>query len=338
MRRRRLRGLPRLGLWLLYLLLAALAFRAAASLRRALPGYSLRFAAPVTAAQARALREAAAEGEFEPVFWGLGQGGAVDAGLRAGTAEELLVWGEPVEAAAPGRLTGGGWPSAKDAMGCAVSEALAWRLWGSGDVVGMELKLDGRPYVVRGVFADETERVVRQQPQELGDTHFTAVELLPRREHASLEQAQRFARSAGLAPTAAVDGPALAAAAALVALLPAAVGAAWCAGRLWRQARKSLSSAHRQLLGFALLFALALALPALLRLLPPSLVPARWSDFSFWGQLWQSLAQGAQSWFSLVPSARDVAAKWGLLQTALASGGAAFTLQALWRAPAPEKL
>lgn len=48
MRRRRLRGLPRLGLWLLYLLLAALAFRAAASLRRALPGYSLRFAAPVT--------------------------------------------------------------------------------------------------------------------------------------------------------------------------------------------------------------------------------------------------------------------------------------------------
>ena len=131
MRRRRLRGLPRLGLWLLYLLLAALAFRAAASLRRALPGYSLRFAAPVTAAQARALREAAAEGEFEPVFWGLGQGGAVDAGLRAGTAEELLVWGEPVEAAAPGRLTGGGWPSAKDAMGCAVSEALAWRLWGS---------------------------------------------------------------------------------------------------------------------------------------------------------------------------------------------------------------
>lgn len=331
MSRFRRKKLTRLLLWLCYLLLTALAFRAAASLQRLLPGYSLRFAAPVTAAQARALREAAAEGDFEPVFWGLRQGAAADGGLRCVQAEELLVWGEPAGAAAPGQLIDGGWPSAKDPVGCAVSDSLAWKLWGSGQAVGMELELDGWRCVVRGVFADKTARVVHQQPQEQGETPFTAVELLPRGQNTSLEQAQRFAQGAGLVPSAAADGPVLAAAASLAALLPAAVGALWCAARLFGQVCRPLSPAQRQLLGFALLLALALALPALLRLLPPALVPARWSDFSFWGQLWRQLEEGVQRWFSLTPTARDVAAKWGLLQTALSSAGAAFLLLGLWK-------
>lgn len=66
-------------------------------------------------------------------------------------------------------------------------------------------------------------------------------------------------------------------------------------------------------------FLLALVLPALLRLLPPWITPARWSDFSYWGGLLPAVGKAIETGFSLNPCAKDVLAKWNTLGLLIAA-------------------
>ena len=65
----------------------------------------------------------------------------------------------------------------------------------------------------------------------------------------------------------------------------------------------------------------ACARPArpLLRLLPPWITPARWSDFSYWGGLLPAVGKSHKTGFSLNPCAKDVLAKWNTLGLLIAA-------------------
>ena len=104
---------------------------------------------------------------------------------------------------------------------------------------------------------------------------------------------------------------------------------------LWSRSWPPLA---RQSFWLLALVGTALALPALLGLVPGWLLPGRWSDFGFWTGLAQRLAAQAEEWFSLPPTLREVQAKGLLLaQAALAAGLALCTQRLLWAAKQPSQ-
>jgi hypothetical protein len=62
-------------------------------------------------------------------------------------------------------------------------------------------------------------------------------------------------------------------------------------------------------IAFTALLGLALALPALLEMLPPALIPTRFSDFAFWGRLASDIWGDFKEWLLLRPAHIDLRAK-----------------------------
>ena len=63
-------------------------------------------------------------------------------------------------------LTDGAYPARSDASGCAVSTGLAFSLWGSTNVIGMPVKVEGKQFYVRGIFEEEEPRLFLQAQVE----------------------------------------------------------------------------------------------------------------------------------------------------------------------------
>ncbi|MBT9778792.1 hypothetical protein GPL15_20130 [Clostridium sp. MCC353] len=74
-------------------------------------------------------------------------------------AECMTVYGEK-GLAAPLPLYAGNFGSAKDKVGCVVSQGLAMELFGSGQVVGMELLCMDKTYKIRGVMKEKKNLVL----------------------------------------------------------------------------------------------------------------------------------------------------------------------------------
>ena len=49
-------------------------------------------------------------------------------------------------------LIAGAYPARSDASGCAVSNGLAFSLWGSTNAIGLPVKAEGKQFYVRGIF------------------------------------------------------------------------------------------------------------------------------------------------------------------------------------------
>ena len=60
----------------------------------------------------------------------------------------------------------GSFPAQSDQSGCAVSSGLAFSLWGSTEVLGLPIKIEGNVFYVRGVFKEEEPRLFRQVQAE----------------------------------------------------------------------------------------------------------------------------------------------------------------------------
>ena len=63
--------------------------------------------------------------------------------------------------------------------------------------------------------------------------------------------------------------------------------------------------------------------------LPVWLVPPRWSNFSCWAQLGETLANQLRTLLAMPPALRDVGAKMALLQSVLCGMGALWTARLL---------
>ncbi len=285
-------------------------------------GVSLRYAEPLTLRQTERAQETARETRAVDAltFWTEQSGVEVSANGREERARLLAVCGDAARVTA-GRMLSGTPPAAPG--GCAISGALAWRLWGALDVTGLELTAGERRYSVTGVFEDEALCLIAQNAAD--EAPYDNVELCLPGPDAS-RGALSFARAGGLgAPAYTMDGGALAALAGLMCRMPLALGALVLLARFAR----GLSPRAKRRLAYAALLAFALCLPRLLAALPAAWIPTRWSDFSFWQELARSAADGVDAWLALPPQSVDVAAKKLLLcQGALCAAGCA----AVWGA------
>lgn len=301
------------AVWLAAALLLALSLVRLQGLTGYYGSVSARFDTPLTGAAARgALRHAAQSGDedgFWPTFWSQGTE-KLESDLFSAEASAIHYAGEGA-LVYPARFLGGGWPGAADEGGCALSEALAWQLWGSRDVVGKALRVGEKTYIVRGVFAGEAPLALLASAPDGHPPGWQAAQLAGGGERPTKDAAEAFLAAAGLGEASAllVGWWVLFLARALLAL-PLALGALWCFGGLL-QWTKGHPGARFLLVSVALL-ALALALPALLAALPARLVPGRWSDFSFWAALWRDFSEGFTALLSLGGTLRDLAGQGAL--------------------------
>ena len=120
----------------------------------AYPLVSVRSDVPVTGRQLEALRSALRQEDgasaLVPAFWSQAEGSAESRWETCGITA-ILYCGE-YDAVYPAVLLEGRFPAAQENGKCAVSTAAAWQLWGSEDVLGQELEIEGDIYRVCGLF------------------------------------------------------------------------------------------------------------------------------------------------------------------------------------------
>lgn len=178
--RARLRVLvPGLLLALAFAGLEWFAFCNAAALARLYPApIGLRYAQGKTGAEVRAVLEWMESDENDravaAVFWQQQNQVALAGPAGESLAAALLYWGE-TNLVWPGEYTVGSAPGPWQTAGCAVSETLAWQLWGSGDPVGLTLWVNGSERAVTGVFKEKQALILL--PTEPEQAAFTGAEL-----------------------------------------------------------------------------------------------------------------------------------------------------------------
>lgn len=303
----------RLALGAVILLLWGLAMAQAAQLESLYTGWSLRYNTPITGQSASAARRYAVdnpEDGFWPTFWreetrtlksDLGEAPARCL-LYSGAGE--LVW--------PAQFMAGSWPGATDEAGCVVSTALAWRLWGSSEVLDKTMEIDGKTCHVRGIFEDETELCMLGVGDAGSKNGWQAVELqsLPDTQAAD---AEAFAVGSGLStPGTTLPAGGIAGMGRFIALLPLVLIGLLLVARWLHSVVKNYPVFVKAIV-FLLSLLFAAYLPGLLNLLPAWVIPSEWSDFLHWLGLWDQLVSAFRALLSIAPSLRDVAAKQALI-------------------------
>ena len=268
---------------------------------------SLRYDAPVSGRDAYAARQYSIthnnDSMFWPTFWNecvasfASGSAAVDAGCIAFSGNASLVWlAEFISGAAPGAI---------DGSGCAVSESLAWRLWGGIDVVGMTVMVDESERIVRGVFRGEVELALISFGDEDTSQEWSAVELGGGPDSFTRDDAVNYSLASGLGNPAAILMGGQSLLAAIMVMLPFTILAIYGIFLAAGYAGKRFPTA-RKFYPFLLLIALAALVPAILGMIPEWLIPTRWSDFRFWGSMLRQAASSLRGFLGVVPRSRDV--------------------------------
>lgn len=287
--------LGRLGLLVCYTLLCLWGFSIAGQLSFLSPGISLRYSSyPLSGEDALLLLEKSAATSFQPALWRWDK-----QALRAGTESFDILWytGEGANVY-PASFIEGGYPSPADEKGIALSRPLAYALYGSQqNVLGQTVELGNKTYFVRGVFESEDSFALACCPPEKDGAFYTGVELAGT---GSRQEALTFLN--GLPqPDILLDLPLLLQIAWLAALLPPCAGLCILA---WRALRAR--GVPKRWIGYTLFAAACLGCGSFLSILPAWLVPSRWSDFSFWGDLAAQFGEDARQWLSLGAGLRDI--------------------------------
>lgn len=274
------------------------------------PAISLRYENPFTQAQIdTALEYSAENGTLELAFGGESTA-AVSFQNKAQSSTVIRFLGDG-GACFPAVFVRGGYAGDRDAFCCSVSTQLAWQLFGSDDIVGQNVQIDDKSYEIRGVFKNDENVCVTGADSKatLTNAEISGTTPTDRR-----TQALNFAKSAGFgAPKSMVYGESMAALANLAAWLPLFMAACFMLCAVFGKI-SALPQGVNGVAIFAAALCFALLLPFILAEIPAWLIPAKWSDFTFWTTLWQTLGDRIKEWFSLAPCIKDVAAKGEMLR------------------------
>jgi len=112
-----------------------------------------------------ALRQEDGASALVPAFWSQAEGSAESRWETCGITA-ILYCGE-YDAVYPAVLLEGRFPAAQENGKCAVSTAAAWQLWGSEDVLGQELEIEGDIYRVCGLFRSSASLALAKQTAAL---------------------------------------------------------------------------------------------------------------------------------------------------------------------------
>ena len=313
--------MKRIVKWLIplaLLVLLILSFSLSAQLNKLCPSISLRYDAPLIEDQVEWSRHYTAEyGAPYLTFWTESQTYVSIEDMGA-SAAQILYNGDP-ELPYPVTYRYGGTPG-MDQTACSISIGLAWQLWQSDRVVGMTMEIDGQEYTVSGVFEGDDNRLFRW-----GNSDFTAVEIpnTPKGED-SYRYALDLAAQSGLGlPSGVLWGSGMADIGKLLCWMPLVLAACFlifpCLVKL-----KKLPG----LVWAVIALILVLALPAIIEILPGWMVPTRWSDFGFYGRLWDTFWDRWHDLLMLAPTPVDARRKALLLGLLFSScGSCALTVE-----------
>lgn len=301
------------------------------------PLLSIRFADPLKERQAETITENFRSSEnledssVSLTFW---KETATHLTSDWGTSDATLLtyYGEGREVY-PAAVLEGRLPAAREANRCAVSDAVAWQLWGSRDVVGQSVKMDDHELIVCGVFKSSEHIVLRGG--SLNEA-YENIECAGTFLVDPVEAMKEMVRASGITQDTLYYFPVPWMIAATVYVLFPAVMMLFRLVYTFQYKHKrfpcsrnsngctflrNITPVIRPFLIPTVALCIALLLPTLLNLLPAWTPPSQWSDFSFWSSITSQLHESIQQFFSLQPFSKDVLARWCLLKGCIAATG-----------------
>lgn len=295
----------------LLLILAVFAsFHASEQAQLRFTSVSIRYNQPLPAALAAAAKQQMEKaGGVNLTFWAE-QTVPASSMTRSAEAKQILFDGEAM-LACPAQYVYGKVPVR--AGECAVSSAAAEALWGAQNVVGLEVTISEKTCTVVGVFIGSDKILLNP-----GTGDWTAAELHSIPSGADgWKYGRDYAMQFGLPqPDQVLWGSGFAYLASVMPWLPLLFCGLWAAAFflcwLWN---RSHTAFLLTLPGLA--FAFVLLLPRLLSGLPAWLIPTKWSDFSFWSNLSNSLVERFYDYLAISPKVIDVAEKTNMIYTML---------------------
>lgn len=294
------------------------------------PLLSIRFAEPLKEGQAETIIESFRSSEnledssVSLTFW---KETATNLTSDWGTSDATLLtyYGEG-RVVYPAAVLEGRLPAAREENRCAVSDSVAWQLWGSRDVLGQTVKIDDHVLIIYGVFRSSEHIVLcggnlNEQYENIECAGTFLVE--------PVETMKAIVRTSGITQDTLYYFPIpWIVATTLYVLLPAVIVILRLVYTFKYEHKRFSNSRNSNRYTFLrnitpiirlflipmLALCIALLLPALLNLLPVWTTPSQWSDFSFWSSITSQLYESIQQFFSLQPFSKDVLAKWYLLK------------------------
>lgn len=195
----------------------------------------------------------------------------------------------------PGHLIRGDYPGKNDTSGCAVSQKGAIELYGNDQVIGKELTLSGKTYIIRGIIDWDEKYLWVQNPDAKG---FRNVELVYRNEIPQVSETRQWvAQMGGGAILAVLAGSSCRAYVRLFITFPLWVLWIVFLGNLFRAVKRIrkryLKNAVYFIVITAGLFITAVGLKYSI-CFGTDYIPTRWSDFAFFQNKWESVKIAAK--------------------------------------------
>ena len=302
-----------IAIWCLFTIFVVMGFWEARTISQ-FHTTSLRFYEPISGHEAFRVRQHSINTDaFWPTFW-TETHAILDVSLRQSQVPAIFFSGDASLVWQLEFITGTA-PSSIDNNGIALSEQLAHNLWGSTDIVGMSLYVDGEWRTVRGVFRGILDLALISFHIEDTSQNFTAVELWAGYDRGGItrNEAEDFARASGLGqPNYILTGSAISLAR-FMSVLPLVIPIGYAFALIIKWLKKYYPMTVAPLF-FGIIILFAILLPTLLNQIPAWLIPTRWSDFSFWGDLVTQANSSLREFLSVNPVLRDVELRIRLLR------------------------
>jgi len=302
------RNLPVIILCLILFILMMFLYKNTIMIGRMLPDFSLRYDNEITGDTAKESRlysiDSDEEDSFWPTFWredtyiAESDTGNAPCTAISFSGDGALVWNAD--------FLRGVMPGVTDNVGCALSDELALSLYGSMDIVGMEVEINDDRWIIRGVFNESQPLALLSVGDETRSVSWQAVELGEGPEDANKNTAENFSISSGLGrPSVVFAGESFVILSNLTCFAAVIILAGFVIIRLLRL----LQDRVRGFVIFGICIAVAFMLPAILRLLPGWIIPDMWSDFSHWTSLYAQYNNDLRDLLGNAPFLRDVEGK-----------------------------
>jgi hypothetical protein len=212
----------------------------------------------------------------------------------------------------PTEYIAGTTPGINDNNGLAISDTLAYKLFKSTNVIGMEIKIDNQKRIIRGVFEGKSDLVLVSYSSEDISATWTSVDFQGDRE-ITRNEAENFSIASGLGMPEKISAGSHIILSNIISILPLLVLFIYGFVMIRGFIKKQYPAFYVPLL-FGLFILFAFILPSLLSALPAYVVPTRWSDFLFWSRLFELISDDIYEFLNTTTGIRDAELRMLLLK------------------------